>query len=210
MSRTLSGIRISDGALRAEIPAEVRQRNDTFGDFLLKAPWLVSAALALIAYVSLRWALPMLLKDAAGLRGFARTLPELAPLFGFFFGVYPIVAWTLRARRAKLVDSQRSLEILRATPWKDFEYLATEAYRRLVCAVEYSLDTGPDGGVDLVLRKNGKTAVVQCKQASISVGVSVVRELFGILTAEKAWRSWSPRAGSRRRPRRSPWANQSS
>jgi restriction system protein len=41
--------------------------------------------------------------------------------------------------------------------------------------------------VDLVLRRDGKTTLVQCKRwTGKSVGVSVVRELYGIMAAEKA------------------------
>lgn len=46
---------------------------------------------------------------------------------------------------------------------------------------------GADGGVDLRLRKDGKKAYVQCKHwKKRSVGVKVVRELYGIVMAKKA------------------------
>lgn len=46
---------------------------------------------------------------------------------------------------------------------------------------------GADGGVDLVLSKNGERILVQCKNwKSSKVGVSTVRELFGVMTAEGA------------------------
>ncbi len=52
---------------------------------------------------------------------------------------------------------------------------------------EYSLGRGADGGVDLILRKDGRISLVQCKQWKVfSVGVSIICELFGILTTEKA------------------------
>ena len=48
-------------------------------------------------------------------------------------------------------------------------------------------DGGPDGGVDLFLRKDGNTILVQCKQwKAWKVGVRVVRELLGVMTARKA------------------------
>ena len=44
---------------------------------------------------------------------------------------------------------------------------------------------GPDGGVDLRLRKNGQVVFVQCKHwKARSVGVKVVRELFGVMAAK--------------------------
>jgi restriction system protein len=46
---------------------------------------------------------------------------------------------------------------------------------------------GPDGGIDLVIRKDGNRYLVQCKQwRSQKVGVKVVREMFGLVAAEKA------------------------
>ena len=45
----------------------------------------------------------------------------------------------------------------------------------------------PDGGVDLLLRKSDKTYPVQCKQwKTRNVGVAIVRELYGIIAAERA------------------------
>ncbi len=46
---------------------------------------------------------------------------------------------------------------------------------------------GPDGGIDLVIIKDGKRYLVQCKQwRSQKVGVKVVREMFGLVAAENA------------------------
>ena len=46
---------------------------------------------------------------------------------------------------------------------------------------------GPDGGVDLGLTKNGLRYLVQCKHwRKRQVGVTVVRELFGVMSAQGA------------------------
>jgi restriction system protein len=88
---------------------------------------------------------------------------------------------------AGIAGSATSLESLRAVSWKDFEFLVAEAYRRQGYAVDYSLGKGADGGVDLVLRKAGRVSLVQCKQWKVfSVGAPVIREMFGIMTAERA------------------------
>lgn len=56
--------------------------------------------------------------------------------------------------------------------------------------MDESLNGGADGGVDLVLRKNGETTLVQCKQWRVlSVGAPTIREIFGVQTHEKADRS---------------------
>jgi restriction system protein len=46
---------------------------------------------------------------------------------------------------------------------------------------------GPDGGIDLVLRKSGQDFLVQCKQwRTKAVGVTVVRELYGVVMSRGA------------------------
>ena len=62
-----------------------------------------------------------------------------------------------------------------------------EAYRRQGYDVDFSLGKGADGGVDLVLRKAERILLVQCKQWKVfSVGAPVIREMFGLMTAEHA------------------------
>jgi restriction system protein len=47
----------------------------------------------------------------------------------------------------------------------------------LVCATQ----AGADGGVDLILTKNGERTFVQCKQwKSWKVGVETIRALYGV------------------------------
>lgn len=46
---------------------------------------------------------------------------------------------------------------------------------------------GADGGIDLLLKKDDETHIVQCKQWRKSkIGVAVVREMFGVLKASSA------------------------
>ena len=64
-------------------------------------------------------------------------------------------------------------QITSATDVTEEEYLAVK--------------NGPDGGVDIRLHKDGVRHLVQCKNwRSRRVGVRVVREVYGVLTAENA------------------------
>ena len=46
---------------------------------------------------------------------------------------------------------------------------------------------GPDGGIDLTLKKNENTFLVQCKHwRERKVGVKIVREMYGVMTARTA------------------------
>jgi restriction system protein len=71
--------------------------------------------------------------------------------------------------------------------WRDFERLIGEGFRRLGYAVTGFGGPGPGGVVDLGLMKNGERFLVQCKHWRDSrVGVTVVRELEGVMAAHGA------------------------
>lgn len=152
------------------------RRSDSIVDDLVKAPWWVSAALALLVYLSLPGLLPA---------------PVVA---GGLVGIIAMVLLALSAISAlrsltnrSLLDAQTGLDSLRALPWKRFEDVLGEAYRRQGYGVEEMLGGGADGGVDLVLRKNGDVAVVQCKRwKDKRVPVQTVRELYGVMIDRRA------------------------
>ena len=92
----------------------------------------------------------------------------------------------MRSGRWKLLRLQDSLRSVRALASRDFERLVGAAYELQGYRVDYAPD-GADGGVDLVMHRGGDTVLVQCKNRSREwTGVSEVRELFGVLTAERA------------------------
>lgn len=71
--------------------------------------------------------------------------------------------------------------------WQQFEALVSEAFRRKGYAVTETGGGGADGGIDLALKKEGETFLVQCKQwKQWKVGVTTVRELYGVMAAEGA------------------------
>ena len=71
--------------------------------------------------------------------------------------------------------------------WQQFEALVGEAFRRKGYAVTETGGGGADGGIDLALKKDGETFLVQCKQwKAQKVGVTTVRELYGVMAAEGA------------------------
>ncbi len=81
-----------------------------------------------------------------------------------------------------MLERQTSLESIRQLSWKRFEDLLGEAYRRQGYKVQGTLGGGADGGVDLVLGRDGKVTVVQCKRWNGKpVPVQIVRELYGVL-----------------------------
>jgi restriction system protein len=70
--------------------------------------------------------------------------------------------------------------------WTELESLVAEAYRCRGYAVLETGRRGPDGGVDLVVERDGKH-LVQCKHwKAYRVGVKEVHELFGLVAGEPA------------------------
>ncbi|EPA99456.1 restriction endonuclease [Pseudomonas sp. G5(2012)] len=101
-----------------------------------------------------------------------------------------ILGWTqriVRARKFSRIGSAKEPGIaIRNLTWEQFENMVGEAFRKQGFTVQET-DKGPDGGVDLVLRKSREVFLVQCKQWRASkVGVQVVRELYGVMSARGA------------------------
>lgn len=90
----------------------------------------------------------------------------------------------------RLLESNRSLDAIRSLNWRDFERLVAGAFTEKGWDAEVVGQAGPDGGLDLQLRKGKQHAIVQCKQrrypASAYVTEKEVREFAGVIAARKA------------------------
>ena len=104
--------------------------------------------------------------------------------------VAAVVSVVTRQKRRGLVASvvqSRAPDALDGMSWQEFELLVGEAFRLQGYDVTQLGGAGPDGGVDLVLRKDSEKFLVQCKQwKAFKVGVQVVRELYGVMAAKGA------------------------
>jgi restriction system protein len=152
------------------------RRKSSWVDDLILAPWWVSAALALLAYAILPAVLPAPVVNGG-----------LVMLITFALLVISAISAFRSLRTKSLLGAQTSLDSLRDLPWKHFEDVLGEAYRRQGYHVEEMLGSGADGGIDLVLRKNGNVVVVQCKRwRGKPVPVQIVRELYGVMIDQRA------------------------
>jgi restriction system protein len=96
-------------------------------------------------------------------------------------------SWLGRRKKRLRLDAQRDVGTIKDLTWREFEQLVAEAFRRQGYHVEENAYAGADGGIDIRLLKDGQLHLVQCKQwRSQKVGVSVIREMYGILIAENA------------------------
>lgn len=125
------------------------------------------------------------------------TLPEIAPLARLSNAAAPLIAAILLLplpvaiwrsdKERRLVRKLKSIDALRAMSWQELEMVV----RKLFASQGYSAQRiggkGADGGIDVILRRRGRTILVQCKQwTAQQVGVAVIRELAGVIAARGA------------------------
>src|ERR1043166_55627 len=71
------------------------------------------------------------------------------------------------------------IERLRTIDWFQFEKVVAATYRKLGYSVMRRGGANPDGGIDLIIDKNGEQMAVQCKHwKTRDVGVRPVREFL--------------------------------
>ncbi|RDS84925.1 restriction endonuclease [Dyella monticola] len=164
------------------------RRKDSGIEMVSKLPWQAGIVLGATGYVAMRYGLGWCMTTFGGPIGQAlgNSLDD---------GAYAPVAWLLLIacwlaalvsfmdgrRRRRLLASQTGLRSLSAMDWREFEMLVGEAFRRQGYKVREIGLGGADGGVDLILHRDGTTTLVQCKQWRTKlVDVRIVREMYGL------------------------------
>jgi len=161
--------------------------------------WGVGVALAIFSYLVLHHfaGLPAVVTATPGeigsvmtttvIRSGALVLQYLLPL-PFLAGA--LVSAIRRRRAGELHDrvaADGADNALDKMTWLEFEGLVAETFRRKGYRVVEKGGDAPDGGVDLVAYQGSDKYLVQCKQwKTRQVGVAIVRELYGVMTAERA------------------------
>src|SRR5215469_2120106 len=81
------------------------------------------------------------------------------------------------------------IDRLRDIDWYQFERFVAYVYEKRGFKVTRKGGANPDGGVDMVIEKDGNASAVQCKQwKTWKVGVKPIREFLGALTDSKIQR----------------------
>lgn len=171
-------------------------------DLLSLLPWWVCLVLAAASYMVLSsFAVPIKPSDIQGqggamvgtmmqkalIHGLATTGQYVVPMLCLIAAA--ISAWRRKQRRELIagVSQAESSDALEGMSWREFEILVGESYRQQGYQVAELGGAGPDGGVDLVLTKGNEKFFVQCKQwKAYRVGVTTVRELYGVMAAKGA------------------------
>lgn len=158
-------------------------------DAVAVMPWQGGVILAVIGFLFIRYGLTTWLLNSGGMLAPAFS-PVLKLLAWFWLAVclFGALASFITARKKRrLLDTRTDLESLSATGWKNFEQLVGEAFRRQGYSVDENHQPGPDGGIDLILHKDGRRTLVQCKQwKRQQVGVAIVREMYGLMVHHNA------------------------
>lgn len=163
---------------------------DGLHDLFMHAPAWICLPVAALAYLGVKFGLPIL----AGSNIFLKALAQSSELFASMACLVVIATGITAAlkkwERRRLYDHQTGIASIRDLSWSDFELLIGEAYRRQGFQVTETGGGGADGGIDLVLHGRGERILIQCKQWKVyKVDVRRVRELYGVLMADGADRA---------------------
>ena len=170
-------------------------------DLLAMLPWWACLVLAAVSSFLLhRLAAPIQASDIQSPAGAMGAMVQKAVIHGLANAgqyIVPLLclaaaalsAWRRKQRRGLVSDvaQARNADVLDGLSWREFELLVGEAYRLQGYRVTEIGGGGADGGVDLVLAKGSEKFFVQCKQwKAYKVGVTTVRELYGVMAAKGA------------------------
>ncbi len=179
-----------------------RHKTSAFEDMIVavsKLPWWAGILLALVSYVVLHAFASSPMGTLAGpgqmgnsmVKSFIRTFAMIGQIvIPLGFGIGALVSGINGFRQKKLfekVASRSGISSLNEMSWEDFERLISEYYRRNGFQVTREGGNGPDGGIDLILRRKSETYLVQCKPwKAYKVGVQPVREFYGVMSSSGA------------------------
>ena len=179
------------------------RRTSTFEDFLeiaSRLPWRISIVAAVLAGAGLH-VLAVVLSRPRGaptvgdLRPIAALtlVADMAILLQFVlpaaFLIGAIASYVRQSQARGLLESAGAggKGVIDGITWGEFERLIGETFRHRGYSVTETGGRRADGGVDLVLTKENERFLVQCKHwRARNVGVRVIRELRGVITADQA------------------------
>lgn len=184
-----------------------RNKKSSFADDIVALaalmPWWLAVALAFAAYVILHgYATAPIDVISAKPGDMGRLVTSQMLRTGAMIGQYLLPLLLLLGALGSVIVRQRSktllatvatgdqtnaLQALHAMSWQEFEQIVGQHFRSQGYRVTEHGGPGPDGGIDLALEKGGERFLVQCKQwRAVKVGVTIVRELYGVMASQGA------------------------
>ncbi|NNE06472.1 MAG: restriction endonuclease, partial [Xanthomonadales bacterium] len=136
-------------------------RRSSFIEDVMGLPWQVGVVLAVLCYpiaLLIEWHFnKQEITQALGMTAM-RFWPWVAGMFLFA----ALISYIRGLQKKKLYRQHQYIDKVRALSWQQFEEFMGQYFREQGYSVVETAD-GPDGGIDLVLRKDGEKSYVQCK-----------------------------------------------
>lgn len=163
------------------------RKKESIFDVFTEISWQTSVFLAAAVFIVLRFILPLIPIQEQLLAGIADTLRDHAHLIGLILLVPAPFSAVATRNRKKQLAAQRDINSIRDLDRWQVEQLVAETYRRRGYTVMFEQNGGLDGASDLRLQKGGRLRLARSRQwNSPTVDVADVRELFEVMTAERA------------------------
>ena len=124
--------------------------------------------------------------------GLEEMIGPIRVLWVFLFGALFLSGWAIGYKERKeaqaRIDAINSMKDLQNMDWRQFEEILADYYllRNYRVTLVGGSGGGGDGGIDLIIRKGVKKYIVQAKHYKNNVGVSIVREMYGVMHDQKA------------------------
>jgi len=166
----------------------------TFQFFMRHGP-LVAAAVPVVVGLVFLYAAAVVAALVAEHRIWTRSPEVTAVLLGgvgalvmtYLLGILALGAVFTRSRYNRLLTLHQTMRDIREMSWVEFEHLVAANYLSQGYEVDHVGKASPDGGVDLEMRKDGETVLVQCKHYRNSwVHLLPLRQFLGTLEHFKA------------------------
>jgi restriction system protein len=172
----------------------VARRKDSGIQMVSGLPWPAGILLGVTSYVAVRYGVGWCVAAFGGSIGqnldgtqAASTYAPIAWLLLSACWLAALISFLDERRRRHLLGMQSGLGVLSSMDWREFEMRVREAFRQQGYSVREIGLSDADGGVDLILHKDGVMTLVQCKQWRTKlVDVKRVREMYGLLVHHHA------------------------
>lgn len=95
--------------------------------------------------------------------------------------------WKRPEPEKNIIGERWTIDFLKCLEWKRYEDVCME-YLRIKNCNAFVTCTGADGGIDITIKDSKGTifAIGQCKSWKRQIGVNLIREIYGVMAAEKA------------------------
>ena len=122
---------------------------------LMELPWSIGAVMAVLCYPVALLLSSYLANQSSNITQALSSVPlKLWPWFSVMFGFVSLMSFIFGRKKKILYKQNQTLQQIRNLTWRQFEFYIGQAYREKGYFVVETPE-GPDGGVDLILRKDG-------------------------------------------------------